>query len=93
MGKTRRRRPCMGCGHEGSQGRLINFLQDDEDIDMGILTKHPLVLLGLGLVVGAYAYKHRKEIAEAAAQGSARAREAFTQAAETSPETLAVNPE
>lgn len=60
---------------------------------MGILTKHPLVLFGVGLVVGLYAYKYRKEIAEAATQGSERAREAFTQASEHSPETLAVNTE
>ncbi|MFM8445162.1 MAG: hypothetical protein ACKN9W_17715 [Methylococcus sp.] len=59
---------------------------------MNILIKHPLVILGMGLAVGIYAYRHRKEIAEAAAQGSERAREAFMKPSDQPEEVLAATP-
>ena len=64
---------------------------EEEDYDMSNLTRHPLLIFGLGLVMGIYAYKHRKEIAEAAAQCSEKAREAFMKSSGSSTEPLASN--
>ena len=44
---------------------------------MSILTKHPWLVFGLGFAAGIYAHKYRKEIIEAAVQGSEKAKEAF----------------
>ena len=42
---------------------------------MRFLTKHPLLVFGLGIVAGVYAHKHRKEIIEAVGAGSEKAKE------------------
>lgn len=43
---------------------------------MSLLTKHPLLILGVGFTVGFQVHKHRKKIIEAAAAGAEKAKAA-----------------
>jgi hypothetical protein len=58
------------------QPTCIRFTPQQETTAMSLLTKHPLLVFTLGFAAGFYLHKHRKELIEAAMQGSAKAREA-----------------
>lgn len=56
---------------------------------MSILTKHPLLIFGLGFAVGLYAHKHRREIIEATVEGAEQAKAAFARHTENLEEVVA----
>lgn len=56
---------------------------------MSLLTKHPLLIFGLGFAVGIHAHKHRKAIIEAAAAGAEKAKTAFARHTEHLEEVVA----
>lgn len=57
---------------------------------MSLLSKHPLLVFGLGVAAGIYAHKHRREIIEAFEAGTAKAVECFESQSKNVEELLAM---
>lgn len=56
---------------------------------MSILTKHPLLIFGVGFAIGFQAHKHRKEIIEAAVAGAEQAKAAVARHTENLEDVVA----